>query len=91
VRARLRPPVAFQQGIVNLLPQFAPRHEAMFASVLLSATLAAVTLVWLIVNALAVSAVGSFLHRRHVRRAMEGATGAALIGLGVGLALEARR
>jgi threonine/homoserine/homoserine lactone efflux protein len=105
VRVRLWPPVAFRQGIVNnlgnpkmavffvsVLPQFEPRHEGMFAaSVLLGMTLAALTLVWLIVYALAVSAVGSFLQRRHVRRAIETATGAVLIGLGVRVALEARR
>jgi threonine/homoserine/homoserine lactone efflux protein len=96
---------ALREGIVNnlgnpkmavsfasILPQFAPPHDGTFAaSVFLGMSLAALTLVWLIVYALAVAAVRSFLKRRPVRSTIEAATGAAPIGLGVRVALEACR
>jgi threonine/homoserine/homoserine lactone efflux protein len=103
--ARIGPVLALRQGIINnlgnpkmavffasILQQFAPRDDGMFAaSVLLGVTLAALTLVWLTLYALAVAAVGSFLQRHRVRRAIEAATGAVLVGFGVRLALEGRR
>jgi threonine/homoserine/homoserine lactone efflux protein len=102
--ARIGPVLALRQGIINnlgnpkmavffasILPQFAP-HDCMFAdSVLLGVTLAVLTMVWLTLYALAVAAVGSFLQRHRVRRAIEAATGAVLVGFGVRLALEGRR
>jgi threonine/homoserine/homoserine lactone efflux protein len=83
---RIGAALALRQGIINnlgnpkmavffasILPQFAP-HDCMFAdSVLLGVTLAVLTMVWLTLYALAVAAVGSFLQRRHVRRAIEAA------------------
>jgi threonine/homoserine/homoserine lactone efflux protein len=104
VRTRLRPVVALRQGIVNnlgnpkmaaffasILPQFAPPGQGMFSSlVLLGVIFSLLTLTWLVVYALAVSAVGGFLRKPHVRRVVEGAAGAVLIGLGARLATESR-
>jgi threonine/homoserine/homoserine lactone efflux protein len=101
---RIGPALALRQGLVNnlgnpkmaaslasILPQFALQHDGILAaSVCLGMTPAALTLVWLIVYTLAVSACRSFLKRRHVRSTIAAATGAARIGLGVRVAFEAR-
>lgn len=101
---RLRPPIAFRQGLVSnltnpkmaaffpaLLPQFAPAGEATFlVLLLLGLTFSLMTLVWLTGYAFAVAKAGDFLRRPRIRRALEAATGAVLIALGVRLATEDR-
>ena len=101
-RARLRPAVAFRQGIVSnlgnpkmaaffasLLPQFAPHGQGMFSGLLLLGLMfSALTLAWLALYATAVAAMGGVLRRPSVRRAMEGVAGLALIGLGARVATE---
>ncbi len=103
-RARLAPLTAFGHGVLNnlgnpkmavffasILPQFAePDGGMLSALLLLGASFAALTLAWLAVYAVAVSAAGGLLRRPGVRRAVEGITGAALIGLGARLAAEGR-
>jgi len=100
--ARLRPLVAFRQGVVSnlgnpkmaaffasLLPQFAPRGPGMLSGLLLlGLVFAALTLAWLALYATAVSAMGGVLRRPPVRRAMEAVAGLALIGLGARVATE---
>jgi threonine/homoserine/homoserine lactone efflux protein len=99
---RLPPPLALRQGLVSnlanpkmaaffpaLLPQFAPNTGGGFVVLLaLGFTFATMTLVWLTAYAFAVARVGRILHRPSVRRALEGVTGAVLIGLGLRLATE---
>ncbi len=103
-RVRLRPTVAFRQGVVNnlgnpkmavffvsVLPQFAPAsHGMLSALVLLGIIFSALTLVWLASYAALTSAIGNALRRSGARRAIEGASGAILIGLGVRVATEGR-
>jgi threonine/homoserine/homoserine lactone efflux protein len=48
------------------------------------------TLLWLVGYALAIARVGNVLRRPAIRRALEGLTGATLIGLGLKLATEER-
>jgi threonine/homoserine/homoserine lactone efflux protein len=48
------------------------------------------TLFWLVFYTLAIARVGNVLRRPAIRRALEGITGAALIGLGLKLATEGR-
>ncbi|SMF13489.1 Threonine/homoserine/homoserine lactone efflux protein [Tistlia consotensis] len=76
----------------SLLPQFAPagpggpaRFEDLAALGLLFALM---TLLWLAAYTLAVARVGDLLRRPPVRRLLEGATGAVLIGLGLRIATE---
>ena len=101
-RARLRPAVAFRQGIVSnlgnpkmaaffasLLPQFAPHGQGMFSALLLlGLAFSTLTLAWLALYATAVAAMGGVLRRAPVRRAMEGIAGLALFGLGARVAAE---
>jgi threonine/homoserine/homoserine lactone efflux protein len=103
-RVRLRPVVAFRQGVINnlgnpkmavffvsVLPQFAPAgHGMLSALVLLGMVFSALTLVWLASYAALISAIGRVLGRSRARRAVEGASGAILIGLGVRVATEGR-
>lgn len=102
--ARLRPTVAVRQGIVNslgnpkmaaffasILPQFAPQGEGVFSTlVVLGVLFCVLTFSWLAAYATAVAALGGWLARSTVRRVVEGAAGAALIGFGVHLATERR-
>ncbi len=101
---RLAPARAFRQGVVSdlgnpkmavffmsLLPQFAPAGDGSFAAfVFLGMIFSAMTLTWLAGYALAVARAGDFLSRPRIRRALEAATGAALIALGLRLAAEER-
>jgi threonine/homoserine/homoserine lactone efflux protein len=48
------------------------------------------TLVWLTAYAAVVARAGDFLRRTRIRRALEGITGALLVGLGLRLAAEHR-
>jgi threonine/homoserine/homoserine lactone efflux protein len=74
-----------------LLPQFAsPQDPALLVSLLMTAIAAAASLAWLSVYATVVPRAGDVLRRPHVRRALDRATGAVLIGLGVRLALTRR-
>jgi threonine/homoserine/homoserine lactone efflux protein len=100
----LRPAVAFRQGLVSnlgnpkmavfftsLLPQFAGDGSgAFFALLLLGFLFCALTVTWLSAYAVAVARAGDFLRRAPIRRALEGLTGAVLVGLGLRLAAEQR-
>ena len=95
---------AFRQGVLSnlgnpkmavfftsLLPQFAPDGGASFAALLaLGLVFCLMTLVWLAGYALAVAKAGEMLARPGPRRVLEGLTGAALVALGLRLALERR-
>jgi len=99
---QLRPRVALRQGLISnltnpkmaaffpaLLPQFAPESGATFVVLLLlGLTFSLMTLVWLTGYAFAVAKAGAFLRRPRIRRALEAATGAVLVALGLRLARE---
>jgi threonine/homoserine/homoserine lactone efflux protein len=99
-RRRLAAPRALRQGLLNNLGN--PKMAAFFPSLLLqfghsfSALLAlglvfsAMTLVWLVAYAFAVARAGDFLGRSRMRRAIEAATGAILVALGLRVATESR-
>jgi threonine/homoserine/homoserine lactone efflux protein len=100
----LTPGSAFSQGMVSdlgnpkmaafftsLLPQFVPPDSASFAGlIVLGLLFSLLTLFWLVFYTLAIARVGNVLRRPAIRRALEGITGAALIGLGLKLAAEDR-
>jgi threonine/homoserine/homoserine lactone efflux protein len=102
--ARLRPGVALRQGLLNdlgnpkiavffttLLPQFAPAHGPAFATLLAYGLLfCAMTLAWLCVYSAVVARAGRALRRPRVRRALDAVMGAALVGVGVRVAVERR-
>ena len=71
----------------SLLPQFGSSF-AMLA--LLGLVFAAMTFAWLASYAVAVARMGGLLQRPRVRRALDAATGAALIAFGLRLATEQR-
>ncbi|MGW4519652.1 LysE family translocator [Amycolatopsis sp. NPDC004378] len=73
---------------LSVLPQFLTPESGFGDSLLLAYTVAALGVVWQVLLLLFVHRVRSWLRRRRVRRAMDGATGAALIGFGAALALE---
>ena len=95
---------AYRQGLISnlgnakvgvfftsLLPQFAPAGDQSFWQLFpLGVVFAALTLAWLTAYALAVAKAGDFLRRRHVRRLLEGVTGAVLVALGLRLAAAKR-
>lgn len=101
-RASARPRRAFHQGLLSnlgnpkmavffasIFPQFAPRgHETFGALMSLGVLFSSLTLVWLTLYAIAISRAAGFFRRPGVERAIEGASGAALIGVGARLALE---
>jgi threonine/homoserine/homoserine lactone efflux protein len=101
---RLTPGAAFRQGVVSnlgnpkmavfftsLLPQFAPAGDASFPALLaLGLMFCTMTLGWLAGYAALIAKAGRILARPRVRRVLEGATGAALVGLGLHLALGRR-
>ncbi|GLS33419.1 Threonine/homoserine/homoserine lactone efflux protein [Mesorhizobium albiziae] len=101
---RLRPPVAFRQGLISdlgnpkmavffasLLPQFLPPGQASFSALLLlGVVFAAMTFAWLAFYAAVIAKAGDFLRRPAIRRAVEGVTGVLLIGLGMRIAAEQR-
>jgi threonine/homoserine/homoserine lactone efflux protein len=100
----LAPRAAFGQGVVSdlgnpkmaafftsLLPQFAPPGDTSFAGLAaLGLLFSLMTLLWLVGYVLAIARVGNVLRRPAIRRALEGLTGATLIGLGLKLATEER-
>jgi RhtB (resistance to homoserine/threonine) family protein len=95
---------AFRQGLLTnllnpkvavvyttLVPQFVePGAGAALRTLLLAATFVLMGIVWLTAYALAVAAIGSAFARPGVRAWIERVTGAALVALGVRLALERR-
>ncbi len=101
---RLAPWRAFRQGLISdlgnpkmaaffpsLLPQFTPPGDTSFSSlVILGLVFSVMTFVWLVAYATAIASAGAFLRRHRVRRAIEGITGAVLVGLGLRLATEQR-
>ena len=101
---RLAARAAFRQGLLTnlanpkvalvyttLVPQFVePGAGAAARTALLAGTFVVMGVVWLTAYALAVTAVGRALARPAVRAWVERATGAALLALGLRLALERR-
>jgi threonine/homoserine/homoserine lactone efflux protein len=102
--ARLRPGVALRQGLLNdlgnpkiavffttLLPQFAPADGPAFATLLAFGLLfCAMTFAWLCVYSAVVARAGRALRRPRVRRALDAVMGAALVAVGVRVAVERR-
>jgi threonine/homoserine/homoserine lactone efflux protein len=97
---RLSRAASFRQGLVSnlgnpkmaaffpaLLPQFGESFAALLA---LGFSFCFMTLTWLTAYALAVARAGDFLRRSRVRRALEAATGAVLVALGVRVATSSR-
>jgi threonine/homoserine/homoserine lactone efflux protein len=98
------PRIAYRQGVLtnvlnpkvavfflSLLPQFVePGPGAVGRLLLLAGVFLAMGIAWLSAYTLALHAVGGFLSRARVRRAVERVTGAVLVGLGVRLAIERR-
>lgn len=101
---RLTVASAYRQGLISdlgnpkmavffasLLPQFVPPGGASFSALLgLGVVFAVMTFTWLALYATMVAKAGDFLRRPSIRRAIEGVTGMALIGLGIRLATERR-
>jgi threonine/homoserine/homoserine lactone efflux protein len=75
----------------SFLPQFVPAHHPPFVALLtLGLLFCVLTLAWLTVYSVLVESAGDLLRRSSIRRALDGLTGAVLIGLGARLALERR-
>lgn len=101
---RVRGLTAYRQGVLSnlgnpkmiaffpsLLPQFVPRSQASFSSLLLLGVIfCAMTLTWLVVYATVVSRAGDVLRRGLVRRGLEAAMGTVLVGFGLRLAAQHR-
>jgi threonine/homoserine/homoserine lactone efflux protein len=76
---------------VAVLPQFIPPHDSHLAVGLLLAGVHAVEgAVWFTAIILATQSVRSLLRQRNAKRAIDGTTGAVLIGFGIKLATSAR-
>jgi threonine/homoserine/homoserine lactone efflux protein len=102
VAPRLRPAAAFRQGVISdlgnpkmavffasLLPQFAPEGSSLFLWLLgLGLVFSALTFAWLAAYAFAIDRAGALFRRSHLKRAIEAATGAVLIALGLRIATE---
>jgi threonine/homoserine/homoserine lactone efflux protein len=96
---------AFRQGLLSnlgnpkmavfftsLLPQFAPGGEPSFVALaLLGLSFCTMTLAWLSGYAVVVSRAGELFRRSRLRRALEAAMGAVLVGLGMRVAADAAR
>jgi threonine/homoserine/homoserine lactone efflux protein len=101
---RLAPSLAFRQGVISdlgnpkmavfftsLLPQFTPDGGATFAALVeLGLVFSLLTFTWLALYAAAVARAGDVLRQPHIRRAIEGVTGAVLVALGIRIAAEHR-
>ncbi len=75
----------------SFLPQFVPgRHPSFVALLTLGLLFCVLTLAWLTGYSILVARAGDVLRRARIRRAVDGLTGAVLVGLGVRLALERR-
>jgi threonine/homoserine/homoserine lactone efflux protein len=102
--ARPRPSAALRQGLLNdlgnpkiavffttLLPQFAPAHGPAFPTLLaLGVLFCAMTFAWLCVYSVAVARAGRALRRQRIRRALDAVMGAALVAVGMRVAVERR-
>ena len=102
--ARLRPRVAYRQGVVSnlgnpkmaaffpsLLPQFAAGGEGSFWPLLaLGLLFCSMTLAWLTAYAVVVAKAGDVLRRSRVRRTLDALMGAVLVALGLRLATQQR-
>jgi threonine/homoserine/homoserine lactone efflux protein len=102
--AGLRSGAAFRQGLLNdlgnpkiavffttLLPQFAPAHGPAFLTLLaFGLVFCAMTFAWLCVYSVAVARAGRALRRPRIRRALDAVMGAALVALGLRVAVERR-
>ena len=77
---------------VSLLPQFAPINGPVFAAIVgMGLVFCLMTLAWLSAYAAVVARAGDLLRRGAAGRWLEGLSGAILMVLGIGLALEPRR
>jgi threonine/homoserine/homoserine lactone efflux protein len=77
---------------VSLLPQFAPTNGPVFAAIVgMGVVFCLMTLAWLSAYAAVVARAGDLLRRGAAGRWLEGLSGAILMVLGIGLALEPRR
>ena len=75
----------------SFLPQFVPgTHPSFGALLVLGLLFGALGLAWLTVYSFLVARAGDLLRRSGIRRALDGLTGAVLIGLGARLAFERR-
>jgi len=95
---------AYRQGVVSnlgnpkmavfftsLLPQFAPAHGSAFATLLaFGLVFCAMTFAWLCAYSVAVARAGDLLRRPRLRRALDAVMGAALVAVGVRVAVERR-
>jgi threonine/homoserine/homoserine lactone efflux protein len=76
---------------VAVLPQFIPPHASHLAVGLLLATVHDVEgMIWFAAMILGAHAVRRLLERHHVRRGIDGVTGATLIGFGIKLGLSSK-
>jgi threonine/homoserine/homoserine lactone efflux protein len=96
--------IACRQGVINnlgnpkiavfftsLLPPFTgTSHPSFLALLSLGLLFCLLTGVWLTGYSLAVAKAGDFLRKESIRRALDGITGAVLVGLGARLAVEHR-
>jgi threonine/homoserine/homoserine lactone efflux protein len=103
-RERLGLGGGFRQGVLSnlgnpkiavfftsLLPQFVGGHGSLLAPFLLLGTVfVLITLAWLCAYALVAVRISALLTRPRVKAALDGVTGAVLVGLGIRLALERR-
>ena len=101
---RLRPAAALRQGLLNdlgnpkiavffttLLPQFAPAHGPAFLTLLaFGLVFCAMTFAWLCAYSVAVARAGEALRRPRIRRTLDAVMGAALVAVGVRVAVERR-
>ena len=83
-RRRARP-LGRRVFFTSLLPQFGGTFAALLA---LGIVFCLLTLVWLSAYAAVVAKAGDVLRRSRIRRALDGITGAVLVGLGLRLATE---
>jgi RhtB (resistance to homoserine/threonine) family protein len=76
---------------LTLLPQFVrPQDPVLARSLLLAGIHVVIGLAWLVAYAYFLGRLGALLQRPRVRRALEGITGALLVGLGARLAWDRR-
>jgi threonine/homoserine/homoserine lactone efflux protein len=74
---------------ISLLPPFAGPHPSFLLLLVLGVNFSLLTLTWLAGYAFAVERLGGWLRRGGVRRALEAALGAVLVGLGIRVGSEA--
>lgn len=101
---RLRPAVAFRQGLISdlanpkmaaffasVLPQFAPEGQGVFSALaLLGLSFALLTVAWLTLYAVVLSAAGRLWQSSRLRHWLAGLSGGVLVALGLRLATEQR-